>query len=1150
MAQRDALREPSSHPVSGLRQVVRSDLALPAQPRLAGVAVGPGRGNDVPRSPAEHIVDQYPVSRAKVTPPPLREATLSRDRLLDWLERHIHRRCITVVAETGFGKTTLLTDFTQHGPVRCLWYRLDPGDRDPISFLNYVVAACRELMPNFGTRTLALLRDMLANRPPTDLITSTLIAELTALADRSTVLILDDYHLVDEDPRARGLVTRLLAEAPDRMTFVLLSRQPIRLSLGRLTARGEAPHLSADDLRFSADETERLFRDVYRLPLETEVLQQVEERTEGWAASLQLLHSSIHGRSARDVRAFMHAISGAEGPLYDYLAEEVMGDLSPEVQRFLTCTAILDDVRVEFAQAIFAADDPPPSAETVQAWAIIGQQAGLMSRRSALTSDRRYHPLMREFLERRLALLATPDEVRGMHLRVAMAAEGTDWLAACRHYIKANHESDALRVLVANAVRVLGSGQWGDGAELIRTLRASDEEPRIAVILAREDIYAGRIEEGLARLDRFDLSTLDATTRALVVLARVHGWWWLGHIHDPELNVNDLVASSDIPEPLRAIARGIQVTRGTTTDMRLGDAVPVLATMAADEEAASLPFYAGVSRYNLAFTRLEIGDFREAIEDAHRALDLFAQVPGVPEETYGAHFALGRAHMELGQFDLGREHLTRAISGTTMGAVEQWLEAAALLPVLGESSEARELLARASAHPAAQPAHCQYVAALAYARQAMASGDLSAARRALGERYDAWQAPATCAWATWLHLRAIVDLTSRDYEKADGRITAGQALAVRQGAGLLEGRFRLSRAILGGDPDGLSDAFARATPMDLLSSAEAIVRNLDRIGATPATLRESLSAWPQRWLPLLRQVIADPTDPAAPMAAALLDEYGELSDVRSLRGLSKSRHKAFRGSDLGRGLAKRRSPTLIVHDLGRSSFEIGTRRVHLSSIRRRSAGLLCFLLTRNGHLATRDQVLDALWPDVDPSAGVNSLNQTLYFLRRDIEPEYDDDYSAPYVHFESDLVWLDRELVSAESRDFQERVSRALAAPRDLQESMEALSLYRGRFAPEFEYEEWATAWRDLLHSQYLHLAETVVARLIQEGRLLEAADLAVDVLRVDADAEHLERELIWLYSTLGARSAAAEQYGHYADVQRTEYGVEPPSLDEIASGH
>jgi DNA-binding SARP family transcriptional activator len=1149
MTDRDALREPISGTVAGHRTAVRDGARTGPLSWSLPVPFSTGPRPDAVPPPAERTVDQYPVSRAKVTPPPLREATLSRDRLLDWLERHVHRRCITVVAETGFGKTTLLTDFTQRAPVRCLWYRLDEGDRDPISFLNYMVAAAREAVPGFGTRTLALLGDMLATRPATDLIVSTLIAELAALADRSTVLILDDYHVVDEDPRARALVTRLLGEAPDRMTFVLLSRRPPRLPLGRLVARGEAPHLGADDLRFSTDETERLFRDIYHQPLETEVLRQVEARTEGWAASLQLLHASIRGRSQRDVRAFVHAISGAEGPLYDYLAEEVMGDLTPDVQRFLTCTSILDDVRLELAAAIFAADAPPPSTETVEGWAAVGQQAGLMSRHSALTSDRRYHPLMREFLERRLALLVEPDELRGMHLRVAQAAELTDWLASCRHYIKAGCESDALRVLVANAVKVLGSGQWGDGAELIRTLRATDEDARIAVILAREDVYAGRVEEGLARLDRFDLTQLDPTTRALVVLARVHGLWWQGRVDGSGDLVNDLLQDASVPDDLRAIARGILATLSTTTDGRLREAVAELEQLARAQEQTNLSFYLGISHYNLSFTRLEIGDYRRAIEDAQLALSSFDQVPGTPEETYGARFALARAHLELGEFNIGMENLSRAIEGTSMGAVEQWFESTSLLTVLGERSNASALLARGLAQPRSDVAQNLFLAMIGHARQSLADFHMSDAAQAMGARPQEWRAMTTCAWGHWLDLRALIELARRDYPAARARIDEGQALARRQGAGLLEGRFRLSRALLDGDQTEVSDAFAHASAMDLLSAAEPIVRNLHRIGPPPPSLRESIASWPQRWLPLLRLALADPSDPAAAPAATLLDEFGELGDVRSLRKLSRTRLKAFRGSDLGRGLARRRSPRLIVHDLGQASFEIGPRKVPLSSIRRRAAGLLCFLLTRKGHAATRDLVLESLWPEVDPEAALNSLNQTLYFLRRDIEPGYNDDYSAQYAHFESDMVWLDRELVSAESVGFQEQVSRALAFPDDLDASARAVALYRGRFAPEFEYEEWASGWRELLHGQYLHLAETLMGRLIRDGRLLEAADLAVAVLGVDATADHFERELIWLYGTLGARSAAAEQYGHYAEVQRTEYGVEPPTFDEVIAG-
>ena len=69
--------------------------------------------------------------------------------------------------------------------------------------------------------------------------------------------------------------------------------------------------------------------------------------------------------------------------------------------------------------------------------------------------------------------------------------------------------------------------------------------------------------------------------------------------------------------------------------------------------------------------------------------------------------------------------------------------------------------------------------------------------------------------------------------------------------------------------------------------------------------------------------------------------------------------------------------------------------------------MLCYLVTRPDLSATRDQVLDSLWPDLDPEIAVNSLNQTVYFLRRVFEESYSDDLSPGYVHHDSDVVWLD-----------------------------------------------------------------------------------------------------------------------------------------------
>lgn len=53
-------------------------------------------------------VSGYPIQYAKVQPPPLREQTLARHRLLDWLAAKIHHRMILVLADAGYGKTTLL----------------------------------------------------------------------------------------------------------------------------------------------------------------------------------------------------------------------------------------------------------------------------------------------------------------------------------------------------------------------------------------------------------------------------------------------------------------------------------------------------------------------------------------------------------------------------------------------------------------------------------------------------------------------------------------------------------------------------------------------------------------------------------------------------------------------------------------------------------------------------------------------------------------------------------------------------------------------------------------------------------------------------------------------------------------------------------
>ena len=73
-----------------------------------------------------------------------------------------------MIADAGYGKTTLLADFSRRTRLRTIWYRLDEDDRDWVGFLSHLVAAGREHDPDFAPRTAGLLRSLEPGGPTRD----------------------------------------------------------------------------------------------------------------------------------------------------------------------------------------------------------------------------------------------------------------------------------------------------------------------------------------------------------------------------------------------------------------------------------------------------------------------------------------------------------------------------------------------------------------------------------------------------------------------------------------------------------------------------------------------------------------------------------------------------------------------------------------------------------------------------------------------------------------------------------------------------------------------------------------------------------------------------------------------------------------------
>src|SRR5258705_905305 len=389
------------------------------------IAVGPGRAVIVTpeRSRAEPRGEvTYPIQPGKIQAPALRDETLARTRLLDWLDVRIHSRVVFVIADAGYGKTTLLADFSRRTRLRTIWYRIDEDDRDWVGFLAHLVSAGREFEPDFAPRTAAILRSLEPGGPTREDAIETFLEELSSIAADGAAIIFDDFHLADEVADIRLIAREIVARGPERLTIVFASRRPPSVPVAKLRALGELAELWITDLRFSDTEMRQPFRATYGRPLDPDVLTELAHRTEGWAASLTLVQAALRERTPAETRSFVRGLSGARDELHDYLAEEVVGELPEVQQQFLMRTSILQRVTPELAQVATGLE-----AVEVQSMVTEAERLGMLGRRGkGRSSEQRYHPLVREFLEDRLRREVGASGVDELHLVVARWAEPSD----------------------------------------------------------------------------------------------------------------------------------------------------------------------------------------------------------------------------------------------------------------------------------------------------------------------------------------------------------------------------------------------------------------------------------------------------------------------------------------------------------------------------------------------------------------------------------------------------------------------------------------------------------------------------------------------------------------------------------------------------
>ncbi|MBN1246907.1 MAG: helix-turn-helix transcriptional regulator [Anaerolineae bacterium] len=445
------------------------------------------------------MVTAEPLLSTKIAVPPVQHRAVRRERLLARLTSGLSRRLTLVSAPAGFGKTTLVSAWVSEilpdrTDLAVAWLSLDEEESDVTRFLGYVLAAFSRAVPELAS-ALPAVGDLQPPVQPTAIVSQ--VINVINSWTGELVLVLDDYHLVSGSD-VHDSMSFLLDHLPANLHLVILTRADPPLPLSRLRGRGQLTELRTSALRFSEEEALTFLHEVMGIELSPHDVARLTRRTEGWPVGLQMAALSMRVRE--DVASFIEAFAGSHRYVMDYLLEEVWEQQPGEVQDFLLCTSVLDEMTASLCDAVCGTKD------RAQEMLVSLEHRNLFI--VPLDEQRvwfRYHRLFSDLLQQRLQRLP-PAEVRDLHRRASawyethgMAAEAIEHALTIEDYDRAaDLICDVAESILARSELTTFSG-WIDA--LPPAVR--DGHPALTIYIAWTQFWQGRAHHQIeADLDR------------------------------------------------------------------------------------------------------------------------------------------------------------------------------------------------------------------------------------------------------------------------------------------------------------------------------------------------------------------------------------------------------------------------------------------------------------------------------------------------------------------------------------------------------------------------------------------------------------------------------------------------------------------------
>jgi DNA-binding SARP family transcriptional activator len=232
--------------------------------------------------------------------------------------------------------------------------------------------------------------------------------------------------------------------------------------------------------------------------------------------------------------------------------------------------------------------------------------------------------------------------------------------------------------------------------------------------------------------------------------------------------------------------------------------------------------------------------------------------------------------------------------------------------------------------------------------------------------------------------------------------------------------------------------------------------------------------------------------------------------------------------------------------------------VHHIWKRRRARALLGCLLSSPGRRLGREQIMEAMWPDLNTQTAANRLNGAVHELRQILEPGISRPATSCMLSLERDLLvladrtrlWVDADafenlINEANSFDTQNLTTTKVDSIKHLLEKAD--SLYGGDYLLEELYSEWAAPRRDALKRSWTGLQLKLSELRVAQGVPTSAMEPLNRLLAFDPTNETAVQRLMLLLTQLDRRGEALTTYRRLVARLQQNYEGEPlPETHEL----